>query len=63
MLALEEAMTLSVDEDIFELPYVSSDQMFAIFGSIVFPLLAPMIKNFPHEVKRYRMLSKKLIVE
>jgi hypothetical protein len=59
-LALEEAVNLTVDEEILELPFVSYDQLFAIFGSLILPLLAPMLKNFAFEVKRYRILSNKI---
>ena len=52
--ALEQAKFISLNEEILELPHVSYDQLFAIFGSMMFPLLAPMLKNFVFEVKRYK---------
>lgn len=39
-------------EDMLELPFVSYDQLFAIFGSFIVPLLAPMLKNLAFELKR-----------
>jgi len=62
-LALEEAKRLATEEEMFELPYVSYDQLFAIFGSLIFPLLAPMIKNISSEFSRFRTHSKKLKID
>lgn len=57
-LAVGIAMKLDQSEEIYELPHISIDQLFAIFGSLIFPLLAPIIKNSFSEIKRYRDLTK-----
>lgn len=56
--AIDAVMKLDQIDEIFELPYVSPDQFFAIFGSLIFPLLAPMIKNGISEMKRLKALKK-----
>ena len=43
--AMSIAKRLTHSDEIYELPYVSADQLFAIFGSLLLPLLAPIIKN------------------
>ncbi len=55
--AIDLAKRLSHIDEIYELPHVSADQLFAIFGSLVLPLIAPMIKNVFSEIKRYRDLT------
>jgi len=47
------------DEDTFELPYVANDQLFAVFGSLLVPVLVPILKNLISEKKRYKMKMKK----
>ena len=56
--AIDAVMKLDQVDEIFELPHVSHDQLFAIFGSLIFPLLAPMIKNGISEMKRFKALKK-----
>jgi hypothetical protein len=50
--ALETSSCLKSNIDIFELPIVSFDQKFAVFGSLILPLVAPIIKNVAFELKR-----------
>ncbi len=51
-MALEMSSLLKSNMDIFELPSVSYDQKFAVFGSLILPLVAPIIKNLAFELKR-----------
>jgi hypothetical protein len=55
---IKEAMILSSqiisDDELFELPHVPLDQMFAVFGSLLLPLFLPLIKNLAAELKRYK---------
>ncbi|GFH61500.1 hypothetical protein CTEN210_17976 [Chaetoceros tenuissimus] len=61
-IAMEYMQKLKTDEDTFELPYTAPDQYFAIFGSLLLPLLVPIIKNFMIELKDYKRkaIAKKL---
>ena len=61
--AIDLAMTINHIDEIFELPYVSADMLFAIFGSLIFPLLAPMVKNVFPEIKRYKNLRYKVLTK
>lgn len=56
--AVELSSQIISDKDIFELPHVPVDQIFAIFGSLLLPLCVPLIKNLIVEMKRF--LSHKL---
>ena len=47
------------DEDTFELPYVATDQLFAVFGSMLVPVFVPILKNLIFEKKRYKLKMKK----
>lgn len=51
-MALEMSSLLKSNTNIFELPSVSFDQKFAVFGSLILPLVAPIIKNLAFELKR-----------
>jgi hypothetical protein len=53
---------INVDDEMFELPHVPMDQLFAVFGSLMLPLFVPTIKNFISELKRYRAKTKQKIV-
>jgi hypothetical protein len=59
---LNEAVDLMhkirMDDETFEIPFISLDQLFAIFGSLLLPLIVPLIKNTVNEVKRYKEKTK-----
>jgi Phosphatidylinositol-glycan biosynthesis class S protein. len=53
---------IHMDEEMFELPHVPLDQLFAVFGSLLLPLFVPTIKNFISELKRYSSKTKQKMV-
>ena len=52
------ASAIRTDAETFELPYVATDQLFAVFGSLFIPLLVPILKNIVSETKRYKRKLK-----
>lgn len=49
---------IRMDDETFELPFISLDQLFAVFGSLLLPLFVPIIKNAVLEVRRYKRLTQ-----
>jgi hypothetical protein len=58
-LALDFAQSLSGDDSMMELVHFSMDQYFAVYGSLLLPLVIPFLKSFIVEMKRYHALKKK----
>lgn len=50
------------DDELFELPHIPRDQMFAVFGSLLLPLFLPLLKNLAVEAKRYKSFKTKSIL-
>lgn len=63
---LNDAIILSSqilsDDELFELPHIPRDQMFAVFGSLLLPLFLPLLKNLAVEAKRYKSFKRKSIL-
>ena len=60
-LALHLAHSVVKDDSMMELVHFSSDQYFAVYGSLLLPLVIPFVKSCIIEIKRYRDLKKKRI--
>lgn len=58
-LAIEEATSIIATDDMLELPFVDYNQIFAVFGSFILPLIAPMLKNIMVELKQIRHCNNK----
>lgn len=43
--SIDDASLLMATDLIIELPYVAYDHLFAVFGSLIVPSLAPILKN------------------
>ena len=57
--ALNLAKTIATDYQLVELPYVPQEHLFAIFGSLLAPLVLPFLIGSIREWKRYRRLTSR----
>jgi len=53
------ANALSYDGEMVDLSYFSLEQLFAVFGSLLVPLILPFLLGLGRELKRYRKLLNK----
>lgn len=59
--ALDASSKLTSYQDIFELPHVTFDQIFAVLGSLMLPLIAPILKNIISELKQFHYSDNVLV--